>query len=117
MKKRYIVEIGLGADLHGGDVTKAAIRAIKDATSKSCLCGLEEVLNLDPTKMYVHAKIGCTNPDKINKKEVLKAIPVGEGTLEVVPGGLSVAGLEVPTFGPGDTIQIAVAALTVYVME
>jgi uncharacterized protein (TIGR02058 family) len=29
--KRFIVEIGTGADLHGEDVTKAACRAVKDA--------------------------------------------------------------------------------------
>ena len=40
MLKRYIVEFGMGADLHGGDVTKAAVKAVKDATSRSCLCGM-----------------------------------------------------------------------------
>ncbi|MGD8844363.1 MAG: Lin0512 family protein [Desulfobacteraceae bacterium] len=32
-RKRFIVEIGTGADLHGKDVTKAACRAVKDAIS------------------------------------------------------------------------------------
>ena len=115
MLKRYIVELGMGADLHGGDITKAAIKAIKDATNRSCLCGLEEVLNTDPLKMKVHVKIGCTDPDKLDKEEVLKAIPVGKGEIEVVKGGLEVQGLEVPAFGDGSTIQVVVAALTVYV--
>ena len=35
--KRFIVELGMGTDLHGGDVTKAAKRAVRDAVSKSCL--------------------------------------------------------------------------------
>lgn len=115
MLKRYIVEFGMGADLHGGDITKAAVKAVKDATSRSCLCGLEDILNIDPLKMHVHVKIGCTNPEELDKEAVLKAIPVGKGEIEVVQGGLGVKGLEVPTFGDGNTIQIAVAALTVYV--
>jgi uncharacterized protein (TIGR02058 family) len=32
-RKRYIVEIGIRADRHGADVTKAAQRAVKDAFS------------------------------------------------------------------------------------
>lgn len=115
MLKRYIVELGMGADLHGGNITKAAIKAVKDATSKSCLCGLEEILNIDPLKMQVHVKIGCSDPSKLDKEEVRKAIPVGKGEVEVVEGGLTVKGLEVPTFGDGNTIQVVVAALTVYV--
>ena len=44
--KKYIVEFGLGTDFHGQDVTKAAAKAAKDAISRSCLCGLEQVLGL-----------------------------------------------------------------------
>lgn len=115
MLKRYIIEIGTGVDLHGGNITKAAIKAIKDATNKSCLCGLEDILNMDPQKIHVHVKVGCTNPDKLDKEQVLNAIPVGKGEIEVVQGGLGAAGLEVPALGEGNTIQIVVAVLTVYV--
>jgi uncharacterized protein (TIGR02058 family) len=48
--KRFIVEIGSGADLHGEDVTKAACRAVKDAISRSCLCGLVEILAIEDLK-------------------------------------------------------------------
>ncbi len=115
MLKRYIVELGMGVDLHGGNITKAAIKAVKDATSKSCLCGLEDILNIDPLKMVVHVKIGCTDPDKVDKNEVLKAIPVGKGEIEVVKGGLGIQGLEVPAFGNGNAIQAAIAGVTVFV--
>jgi len=115
MLKRYVVEIGVGADLHGGDITKAAIKAVKDATSRSCLCGIEDVLGKSPLNMHVHVKIGCTNPEKIDKQAVLRAVPVGESEIEVVKGGLNACGLEVPTFGDGNTIEIVVAVLTVSV--
>lgn len=115
-RKRYVVEIGTGADLHGGDVTKAAQRAVKDAISRSCLCGLFDILGIDsPERMHVAIKLGCPSPDKIRRDEVLAMIPFGTKELEVVAGGLGVRGLNLPELGPGDTIVIAVAALTVYI--
>lgn len=114
--KRFVVEIGTGADLHGGDVTKAAQRAIKDAVSRSCLCGLFEIVGMtDPNQMHIEVKVGCPHPERINREEVLKAVPFGSTRLEVVPGGLTVRGLELPELGEGDNIVVAVAALTVYV--
>jgi uncharacterized protein (TIGR02058 family) len=115
-RKRYIVEIGSGADLHGGDVTKAAQRAVKDAISHSCLCGLFDILGVDsPHRMHVAVKLGVPRPEQIRNAEVLEMIPFGTTELEVVAGGLAVRGLELPELGSGDTIVIAVAALTVYV--
>jgi len=35
--KRVILELGAGNDLHGGDYTKAAIRAVQDAIHHSSL--------------------------------------------------------------------------------
>ena len=116
MLKRYIVEIGTGADLHGGDVTKAAQRAIKDAVSRSCLCGLVDILGIDnPNRMHIEVKIGCPNPGKLDGAKVLEAVPFGTKTLAAVEGGLGVRGLALPALGEGDTIVIAVAALTVYI--
>jgi uncharacterized protein (TIGR02058 family) len=115
-RKRFIVELGYGADLHGGNVTKAAQRAVKDAISRNCLCGLFDILGMkDPDRMHVAVKIGCPKPEEIDEKEVLKAIPFGSRELEVVSGGLSVKGLELPALGEGDNIFIAVAAVTVSV--
>lgn len=114
--QRYIVEIGTGADLHGGDVTKAAQKAIKEAVSHSCLCGLFDIVGInDPNQMHIHVKIACPYPENLDHDEVLKAVPFGTTQLEAVPGGLSVRGLDIPALGQGDTIVVAVAALTVYV--
>lgn len=114
--KRYVVELGFGADLHGGSATKAAQRAVKDAVSRSCLCGLFEIAGMkDPAAMHVKVRIGCPKPGEVDQKEVLAVIPFGSRELEVVEGGLTTTGLEVPSLGSGDTIFAAVAALTVYV--
>lgn len=114
--QRYIVEIGTGIDMHGGNVTNAAQKAIKDAVSHSCLCGLFDIIQLkDPNQMHIHVKVACPYPDKLDQAEVLRAVPFGSTQLEVVQGGLTVQGLNLPELGEGDTIVVAVAALTVYV--
>ncbi|MDD2585606.1 MAG: Lin0512 family protein [Syntrophomonadaceae bacterium] len=115
-RQRYIIEIGTGVDMHGGDVTNAAQKAIKDAVSHSCLCGLFDIVGVkDPNEMHIAVKISCPYPEKLDKHKVLGAVPFGSTELEVVSGGLSVQGLELPELGEGDTIVVAIAALTVYI--
>ncbi len=115
-RRRLIVELGSGADLHGEDVTKAAQRAVKDAVSRSCLCGLSDIFGItDPNKMYIVAKIACPYPEKLKRDEVIKMIPFGEVKLDVVSGGLTVEGLNLPALGEGGNIVVAIAALTVYI--
>jgi len=114
--QRFIVEIGTGIAMHGGDVTNAAQKAVKDAVSHSCLCGLFDIIKLnDPNQMHIQVKIACPYPQKLNPEEVLRAVPFGTTQLEVVEGGLTVRGLSLPELGEGETIVVAVAALTVYV--
>jgi uncharacterized protein (TIGR02058 family) len=114
--KRYVVELGYGADLHGADATKAAQRAVKDAISRSCLCGLFEIVGLrDPDDMHVKVKIGCPKPGEVDAEAILGVIPFGSKELEVVEGGLTTRGIEVPSLGCGDTVLVAVASLTVCV--
>ena len=114
--KRFVVEWGTGVDIHGGDVTVAACRAIKDALSHCCLCGISEIVGLtDRSDMHVHVKIACPYPDKLDREEVLKMLPVGTCHIdEVVEGGMTVTGMHVADLGPGNEIVMALAALTVY---
>lgn len=117
--KRFIVELGTGADLHGGDVTKAAKRAISDAITHSCLCGLTEILNVnDMEKIQVVIKVGCPKPEEVQQDELLKLILFGMASIEeVVNGGFSTKGLHVDSLGEGDQIVIAVVSLSVYVEQ
>lgn len=117
MLKRYIVEFGTGVDLHGGDVTKAAKKAVKDAISHCCLCGIEEIVGIDNFNegMYLEIKIGSPNPENIDRNEILKVIPFGKAEIDIVEGGLSCVGLFVPSLGEGSTIVMVNAAVTVYV--
>jgi len=116
VKKRFIVEIGTGIDMHGGDVTNAAKKAIKNAISHACLCGLTDIMGItDTNQIHIDLKIACPYPDKLDREELKKAVPLGSVDLEVVTGGLTVRGLSVPQLGEGNTIVAVVAALTVYV--
>ena len=65
---RFIIELGMGADLHGQDVTKAAKKAVEDAISMSCLCGLREVLGIGNLNdgVYVHVTVAVSRPDEVD---------------------------------------------------
>lgn len=113
--KRFIVEIGTGADLHGEDVTKAACRAVRDAISRSCLCGLVEIMGIkDLQAIHVDILVASPRPDDVDLEQVKATAPIGQKTARSVAGGMVVEGLCVPDFAP-DCSQIVVvnAAVTV----
>lgn len=114
-RKRFAIELGYAADLHGEDMTKAAVRAVRDAVSRICLCGIVEICGRDRFQgVFVHAEVAVPDPAGVNREEVLSVIPIGEKSLTVTSGGMRVAGIEVPCFGSGTTgIIAACAALTV----
>ena len=87
--KRAILEMGTGNDLHGGDYTKAAIRAVKDALHHSSLDFIKS-LNLDKKQLIVNVTIGVQQPEQINKTKVKESLPVGNVSIEVARGGLDI---------------------------
>ena len=105
--KRVITEFGSGNDLHGGDYTKAAVRAVADAIHHSSL-SLVRSLGLDAPTMQVEVTIGVQRPDRVATETVKAALPHGQVTVRVVKGGL-----DVPDEGGGDIAIIASAAVTV----
>lgn len=116
-RKRYIVELGTGIDLHGEDVTEAACRAVKDAISHSCLCGLMEILELkDTNQVDIDILVACPRPEEVDIEKVAAALPLGNRQARAVKGGMLAEGLCVPQFGPDcENIVVANAAVTVYV--
>jgi len=116
-KKRFIIEIGTGIDIHGENMTKAACRAVEDAVSRSCLCGLVEVLDVrDMNQIHIEIKVAAPAPEKVDLEAVMKAVPIGRKIAQAVNGGMIVKGLCVPEFGPDcDQIVVVNAALTVWV--
>jgi uncharacterized protein (TIGR02058 family) len=105
--RRVILEMGTGNDLHGGDYTKAAIRAVQDAIHHSSLSMIRS-LGIDSKKMQVEVTIGVQQPGKVNTEAVKATLPHGEVTVKAVKGGL-----DVPDDERGDVAVIASAAVAV----
>lgn len=105
--KRVITEFGSGNDLHGGDYTKAAVRAVEDAIHHSSL-SLIRTLGVDAKTMQVEVTIGVQHPAAVDAARVKAALPHGEVSVRVVMGGLDVA-----DDSSRDVAVIASAAVTV----
>ena len=105
--KRIILEMGSGNDLHGGDYTKAALRAVQDALHHSSLAVVRS-LGLDSTKMQVEVTIGVQKPEAVNAEAVKASLPRGQVTVKVVKGGV-----DVPAEGSHDAAVVASAAIAV----
>ena len=116
MWKRYLVEIGTGIDLHGMDVMEAATRAVKDAVSHCCMCGLVDALGVTDLKtgMRVSMKIAAPDPDGVDPEALKKLLITDNVEVEVVQGGMLQPGLHVDEFGRGDQIMVVNVGLTVY---
>lgn len=105
--KRVILEMGAGNDLHGGDYTKAALRAVQDALHHSSLT-LLRTLKIDPKSMQVEVTIGVQKPEAVDTERVRASLPHGQVAVRVVKGGLDVPDEEI-----GDVAVIASAAVIV----
>lgn len=105
--RRVILEMGTGNDLHGGDYTKAALRAVQDAIHHSSLAMMRS-LGVDSKTMQVDVTIGVQQPGKVDAEKVKASLPHGKVTVRVVKGGL-----DVPDESGTDTAVIASAAVEV----
>ena len=105
--KRVITEFGTGNDLHGGDYTKAAVRAVQDAIHHSSL-SLIRSLGVDSRTMQVEVTVGVQQPERVDSAAVKAALPHGQVTVRAVKGGL-----DVPDDTSADVAVIASAAVTV----
>jgi uncharacterized protein (TIGR02058 family) len=105
--KRAILEMGSGNDLHGGDYTKAAVRAVEDAIHHSSLPFLRS-LGLDAERMEVMVTIGVQRPERVDRAAVAAVLPHGRVAVTVVKGGLDIPGED-----GRDSAVIASAAVAV----
>ncbi|HRD78193.1 MAG TPA: Lin0512 family protein [Hyphomicrobiaceae bacterium] len=108
-RKRIIVELGAGTALHGGNYTKAAVRAVQDAIHHSSMSFLKS-LRIPAAEMEVEVTIGVQRPDMVDAEAVRTALPHGRIIVKVVKGGL-----DVPDPEAADLCVIASAAVAVFV--
>ncbi len=87
-----ILELGMGADIHGHDMTKAAVRAISDAIRHSSLT-LFAGLKRHPRDMRLEVTVAVPHPERIDVEKIKEALPYGSVEVVVVKGGLNDVGM------------------------
>lgn len=87
--QRFIIEMGMGNDLHGQDYTKAAGRAIEDALRHSSI-PLFGALGLDHAEMRVQVTVAVQEPDRVDCAALTARLPRGKAEVRAVHGGLNV---------------------------
>ncbi|NEO16513.1 MULTISPECIES: Lin0512 family protein [unclassified Moorena] len=117
VRKRLIIEMGMGVDQHGQDPTVAAARAVRNAIAHNALPGVWEVAGLEhPNQMIVEVQVAVPYPEQVREDEVLAVLPFGQKTLSLESGGMVVQGRAIPELNDkNDEMLIAVAAITVLV--
>src|SRR3954470_3951253 len=89
----YVLEFGMGVDLHGDDCTKAACRAVFDAVRHSSLPLLREIEQRGGT-MLVEVTVAVPEPGSVDVERVKSELPHGKISVKAVSGGLRVPGRE-----------------------
>ncbi|MDZ8108906.1 MAG: Lin0512 family protein [Nostoc sp. DedQUE12a] len=117
VRKRLIVEMGMGVDQHGQEPTVAASRAVRNAIAHNALPGVWEIAGLShPNEMIVQVQVAVPYPEKVRQEEVLAVLPFGQKTLTVESGGMVVQGRAIPELNDqNDEMLIAIAAVTVLI--
>lgn len=104
---RYVTEMGMGVDVHGGDYTKAARRAVADAIRHSSL-NFFSALDKSPDDMRITVKLGVGNPHAVDSAAVAAELPYGTVTVEPEQGGL-----DIPAANGTDLMVMVNAAILV----
>src|SRR5437870_13328990 len=93
--KPCVLEFGMGVDVHGGDGTKAACRAVSDAIRHSSLPLFQEVRERGG-RMLVDVTVGVPDPSSVNVDLVRRELPHGESTVHPVTAAFRVPGADTP---------------------
>ena len=113
---RYLIEIGQGVDMHGEDISGAALKAVKDATHHCCMAGVHDIFQLAPSKesIRVQADIYVPVPGQVDPQPIRDYLGLYDTDVRLHTGGAFTPGLSLPMMGEGSHITIALAILTVY---
>ncbi|RUQ71534.1 hypothetical protein EJ913_12575 [Azospirillum doebereinerae] len=89
MKQVMFVELGMGVDLHGQDVTKAAVRAVRNAIERNSMPGMRALVNGDTSKMRVRVHLAVpADAEKLDQEAVRAVFPYGDVSITVDSGGM-----------------------------
>ncbi|KGX85806.1 Lin0512 family protein [Pontibacillus marinus] len=91
MKQLVFIQTGMGVDVHGQNVTKASVRAIKNAIHSNSMPGIRESLpekSLDNMKVNIKLAVP-RDKELLDYEEVKETIPYGHKSVEVIDGGMA----------------------------
>ncbi|KAI9120682.1 hypothetical protein K1719_007715 [Acacia pycnantha] len=91
--KLLFVEMGVGYDLHGQDITAAAMRACRDAIASNSIPAFRKgsIPGVTSDHMKLHVKLGVPLPlqRNLDQEKIKSVFPYGKiVSFEVVNGGL-----------------------------
>ena len=109
MSKVLFVEVGMGADQHGQDATKACVRACRNAIEFNSIPSIRDIVPGGYDAMKLHIQLGV-----FPYGNIVDPVNVDVGGL------LAKSGIAIPEMGdvdeegrPNDDFVIAVASITV----
>lgn len=106
--QRFIIEMGMGNDLHGMDYQRAAERAIEDALRHSSI-PLFGALELPHTEMEVRVTVAVQEPLALDCDALAQRLPRGRAEVRAAFGGLNVTNPDT-----GEVTVIAQAAVEAF---
>ena len=109
--QRFIIEMGMGNDLHGMDYQKAATRAIEDAIRHSTL-PIFAATGIDPAEMRVQVTIGVQEPEHLDTDALASRLPRGRASVRAVKGAQNVTHPDT-----GETLVIATPAVEAFLPD
>jgi uncharacterized protein (TIGR02058 family) len=89
MKQIYFIQLGTGVDLRGQSLTKAAVRAVRDAIGTNLIPSVPLLTGGDFDKLQVKVRLAVPVPGaSIDLDAIREVLPVGTVTFEVIQGGM-----------------------------
>ena len=107
-RKSMVMEFGMGTDLHGGDYTRAAVRAVEAVLRRNALT-FADALGIPTETMHFQVAIGVAQPDKVDTDRVAAVLRHGTAEVSVEEGGM-----DIPRDSGGGAAVLANAAVTVF---
>jgi uncharacterized protein (TIGR02058 family) len=105
-KRPYIMQTGMGVDVHGADATTAARRAVDEAIRHNSLLFLGQIGLESADQIKVDVTIACPRHETVDTAAVADVLPVGQVSVRTEPGGMLA---NTPT--SDDPMLIALAAV------
>ncbi|WP_186576896.1 Lin0512 family protein [Aquibacillus kalidii] len=91
MERIIFIETGTGIDVHGQDITKAAVRAVENAIHYNSMPGIKNYLPEQSLhNMIVNVKLAVPmDKEKLDIERIKQEIPYGTVNVEVMDGGMA----------------------------